>query len=103
MIVLQSNQHAEQRHTVDECLRAVDGIHNPDARLGESSRIVRRFLRKPSILRKLPPLHLMQDTVDLAVYGGDRRTIRLRLHLEAISDQFTHLRAGLLYHFDQRG
>ena len=98
----QCGRNAKLRHPIHQGLCPVDGVHNPDARVGKSSRIVGRFFREPSILWKLPALHLMQDSVDLVVHGGDRRTVRLCLHLESNPDQFTHLRAGVPDRFDQR-
>ena len=96
----QRGRNAELRYPIHQGLCAVDGVHDPDARVGESSRIVGGLFREPSILWKLPALHLMQDSVDLVIHGGDRRTVRFRLHLEPSPDQFTHLRAGVPDRFD---
>jgi len=92
----------EFRHPIHQGLCAVDGVHNPHARMGESGWIVGGLFREPSIPWKLSSLHLMQDPVDLVVHGGDRRMVWLLLDFETIPDHFTDLHAGLPDRLDQR-
>ena len=83
------------RKLVHKGLRPVDRVDDPHPRFVEPGRIIRGFLGKPPVLRKMRFLHLSEDPVDFEIGGSDWRSVLLGLNFEALVGQVPRPGAGL--------